>query len=66
MSKTFNVHDAKTRLSQLLDEAHAGEEINTRHHDPFDRIVAAQSQLEQVPLLTADPAFTAFPIETLW
>lgn len=25
--KTFNVHDAKTNLSKLMDRAHAGEEI---------------------------------------
>ncbi|HWK34957.1 type II toxin-antitoxin system prevent-host-death family antitoxin [Sphingomonas sp.] len=25
--KTFNVHDAKTHLSRLMDRAHAGEEI---------------------------------------
>lgn len=27
MSKIINVHEAKTHLSQLLDKAHAGEEI---------------------------------------
>ncbi|MES2444006.1 MAG: type II toxin-antitoxin system prevent-host-death family antitoxin [Pseudomonadota bacterium] len=27
MQKTFNVHDAKTQLSKLMDRAHAGEEI---------------------------------------
>ena len=26
-SKIFNVHDAKTHLSKLIDRAHAGEEI---------------------------------------
>lgn len=25
--KTFNVHEAKTQLSKLIDRAHAGEEI---------------------------------------
>ena len=27
MAETFNVHEAKTRLSQLIDRAEAGEEI---------------------------------------
>lgn len=27
LRKTFNVHDAKTNLSKLMDRAHAGEEI---------------------------------------
>ena len=76
MSKAFNVRDANTRHSRLLDKAHAGEEIiltkagkphaNGRRRDPHDRISAAQAQFEQVPSLSADPCFAAFPIETLW
>jgi PIN domain nuclease of toxin-antitoxin system len=36
------------------------------HKDPFDRLLAAQSLLEDVPLLTADPAFASFGISTIW
>lgn len=36
------------------------------HRDPFDRLLAAQSELEGVPLVTRDPAFSQFPIQTLW
>ena len=36
------------------------------HGDPFDRMLAAQAEIEGVALLTRDPAFAAFPIETLW
>lgn len=36
------------------------------HRDPFDRMLAAQSDLERLPLATQDPAFEAFPIRTLW
>jgi PIN domain nuclease of toxin-antitoxin system len=36
------------------------------HRDPFDRILAAQAELEQIPLVTADPALQAFPVERLW
>jgi PIN domain nuclease of toxin-antitoxin system len=37
------------------------------HRDPFDRVLAAQSHLEGVPLVTNDPAFTAFAdVETWW
>jgi PIN domain nuclease of toxin-antitoxin system len=36
------------------------------HRDPFDRMLAAQSQLERMPLVTRDPAFALFDIETLW
>lgn len=36
------------------------------HRDPFDRILAAQSTLEALPLLTNDPAFRDFPVSTVW
>jgi len=36
------------------------------HRDPFDRVLAAQAALEDLPLITADPAFQAFNIETDW
>lgn len=36
------------------------------HRDPFDRMLAAQAELESVPLVTLDPAFQAFDIVTLW
>ncbi|OIR06726.1 PIN domain protein [mine drainage metagenome] len=37
-----------------------------RYGDAFDRMLAAQAELEGVALLTLDPAFADFPIETLW
>jgi PIN domain nuclease of toxin-antitoxin system len=37
-----------------------------QHRDPFDRMLAAQSDLEGVPLVTVDPAFESFPIWVLW
>jgi PIN domain nuclease of toxin-antitoxin system len=36
------------------------------HRDPFDRLLAAQSAIEDVPLITRDPAFGAFAIRTVW
>jgi PIN domain nuclease of toxin-antitoxin system len=37
-----------------------------RHGDPFDRMLAAQAQVEQMPLVTADPAFKAFGTTVIW
>jgi PIN domain nuclease of toxin-antitoxin system len=35
-----------------------------RHHaDPFDRLLIAQSQLEAIPIVTADPVFDAYDVE---
>lgn len=36
------------------------------HRDPFDRMLAAQSELESLALLTRDPAFELFGNKVLW
>lgn len=36
------------------------------HRDPFDRLLVAQAMVEQMPIVSADPAFDAYPIRRLW
>ncbi len=36
------------------------------HRDPFDRMLAAQAELDCLVLLTADPQLSTFPCQTLW
>jgi prevent-host-death family protein len=36
------------------------------HRDPFDRLLAAQAEVEQLVLLTADTQQAAFPCQILW
>ena len=36
------------------------------HRDPFDRVLAAQSLLENLRLVSADAAFDQFGIERVW
>ncbi len=36
------------------------------HRDPFDRILVAQSQLEDMPILTADLQIAKYPVEVIW
>jgi PIN domain nuclease of toxin-antitoxin system len=36
------------------------------HRDPFDRLLAAQSQIEGLPLVTADPVFRRFGTAVMW
>jgi PIN domain nuclease of toxin-antitoxin system len=36
------------------------------HRDPFDRMLAAQAELEQLVLVTADSQLSAFPCRRLW
>ena len=50
--KTYNVHDAKTNLSKLMDRAHAGEEIIlAKAGEPWAKIVP----LNEVPLPPRKP-----------
>jgi len=36
------------------------------HQDPFDRVLIAQSQLEGLPLLTADPEIGRYDVDVIW
>ena len=36
------------------------------HRDTFDRMLAAQAELDRLVLLTADPQLSTFPCQTLW
>jgi len=36
------------------------------HRDPFDRILVAQSQLENMPIITADSYIARYPVEVIW
>jgi PIN domain nuclease of toxin-antitoxin system len=36
------------------------------HRDPFDRLLIAQAMIEQIPIISGDPAFDAYPITRLW
>jgi PIN domain nuclease of toxin-antitoxin system len=36
------------------------------HRDPFDRLLIAQAIAEQMPIVSGDSAFDAYPITRLW
>lgn len=36
------------------------------HMDPFDRMLIAQSRLEDLPLLSADPEIARYAVEIIW
>lgn len=51
-----------------VTQAHAlrAGSFQTDHRDPFDRMLAAQSQIESLVLVTRDPAIAGFGCSTLW
>jgi len=36
------------------------------HRDPFDRLLVAQAQLENLPILTSDPQIAQYPVDVIW
>jgi PIN domain nuclease of toxin-antitoxin system len=36
------------------------------HRDPFDRILVAQSQVEQLPIITSDQIIPKYPVQVIW
>ncbi len=36
------------------------------HRDPFDRLLVAQSRLEEIPIITRDQAISQYDVETIW
>lgn len=36
------------------------------HGDPFDRMLVAQAQIEDLPILTADPVIGLYDVATIW
>lgn len=40
--------------------------LPNHHQDPFDRILVAQAQLENLAILTADQQIARYPVEVIW
>lgn len=36
------------------------------HGDPFDRLLIAQAMVEDLPIVTGDPAFKRYGVEVIW
>jgi PIN domain nuclease of toxin-antitoxin system len=42
------------------------ENLPLHHRDPFDRLLIAQAQIEDVAVLTNDPLFAQYPVRVIW
>lgn len=58
--------NAFVQLAVTLEHARLAGSLPGSHRDPFDRMLAAQAQVEDLPLITADPAFRKFGTPVLW
>jgi len=53
-------------LPVTIEHARVAGSLAWDHRDPFDRMLAAQSQIECAPLVTADRAFRLFGTAVIW
>ena len=67
---TFLPRELSTNKFELLgiELAHATftESLPPHHRDPFDRLLIAQSLLESMPVVSADPLFDRYGVSRLW
>lgn len=55
-----------TRLPILHSHARHVANLPPHHSDPFDRLLIAQAQVENLPIVTADDQFLRYEIEVVW
>ncbi len=53
-------------LAISLAHARLAGRLDWSHKDPFDRMLAAQSRIENAPLVTTDAVFAAHGVLTVW
>ena len=55
MTIYVNQKEAERRFTQLFEQK-----------DPFDRLLIAQSQVNNLPIITADRKFALYNIDVIW
>ena len=53
-------------LPITLDHVLALDALPVHHKDPFDRLLLAQSTVEDVVLVSKDSVFTNYPVKVVW
>lgn len=51
--------------TQILSIYHS-QSLPLVHRDPFDRILASQSIVEKIPLISSDKIFDEYNIKRIW
>lgn len=55
-----------TELPITVEHAIRAGGLGSRHKDPFDRMLAAQAQVEKLPILSGDKMLDGFSIQRIW
>ena len=63
---TRTAHYGIEILPVTLAHTLAVEALPLHHRDPFDRLLIAQAQIEQLPILTIDADIRRYPVKTIW
>jgi PIN domain nuclease of toxin-antitoxin system len=53
-------------LNIYLKHIYQLQALPSHHNDPFDRIIIAQSLLENMPIISADNKFKSYAVQVLW
>ena len=53
-------------LNVELDHLKLVAGLPLHHRDPFDRLLIAQSQVENIPVISSDAAFDNYPVQRVW
>ena len=53
-------------LSITMTHALAAGALPGPHRDPFDRMLIAQGQIEQIPIVTSDRKFKKYSVNLIW
>jgi PIN domain nuclease of toxin-antitoxin system len=57
---------ALTVLPITVEYADRQSVLLLHHRDPFDRLLIAQAQVENVPIVSADPVFDRYGVNRIW
>ncbi len=49
-----------------MDHIKVSQNLQFIHRDPFDRLLIAQAISQDFQVVTKDPAFSLYPIKTIW
>jgi PIN domain nuclease of toxin-antitoxin system len=59
-------HYEMEALPVTLEHVLAASALPAFHRDPFDRMLVAQGQVESLPIVTHDPQFRKYAVDTIW